>query len=269
MSTPAEQAAVTPSKALAVQDDKPVEAFGNAAGFALAQRIATALSESTLVPEAYRKNVPNCLIAVEMAARINCSPLMVMQNLHVIKGRPSWASVFIIASINSCGRYSPLRFHVQGTGDGLSCVARAVELKTGEILEGPAVSIAMAKAEGWYNRDGSKWKTLPELMLRYRAASFFGRLYAPEMLLGMQASEEVYDAIEGEVVHAPAPPTGVAAAKELLREAAAPEPPVMMPDTPATVAPRAPRKTAAEPEPAPTPAPPDMFPPEEEAGVRG
>lgn len=212
--TPAAAPAHSSSTAIALTDDKPVEAFGSAAGFALGQRIAGALAKSSLVPEAYRENVPNALIAVEMAARIGCSPLMVMQNLDIIQGRPSWRSTFIIASINTCGRYSPLRFKMTGEGDTRSCTATAIELKTGELLEGPEVSIAMAKAEGWYGRNGSKWKTLPELMLRYRAAAFFGRLYAPEMLLGMHTAEEVGDVID--VTPEPEPARGVAGAKELL-----------------------------------------------------
>lgn len=207
-------APVTDRKELALADNKPVEAFGSAAGFALGQRIAKALTESSLVPEAYRGNVPNALIAVEMAARIGCSPLMVMQNLDIIQGRPSWRSTFIIASINTCGRYSPLRFKMAGEGETRSCTATAIELKTGELLEGPEVSIAMAKAEGWYGRNGSKWKTLPELMLRYRAAAFFGRLYAPEMLLGMHTADELVDVID--VTPEPEPARGVAGAKELL-----------------------------------------------------
>lgn len=199
-----------------------MEVFSNKANFELAQRMATALSQSSLVPEAYRGNIPNCLIVLEMANRIGCSPLMAAQNLYVIQGRPSWSSSFIIASINSCKRFSPLRFDVSGEGMNRKCVAWAVELKTGERLDSPEVSMAMAKAEGWYDKNGSKWKTMPDLMLRYRAASFFGRLYAPEMLLGMQAAEEVGDIIDVTPTRAEAQ-TGVAGAKAMLAEPAAAE----------------------------------------------
>ena len=34
---------------------------------------------------------------------------------------------------------------------------------------------------------------MPELMFQYRAASFFGRLYAPDILKGMQTVDEVKD----------------------------------------------------------------------------
>ena len=159
------------------------------AQFEHAQRIAKVLSSSDLVPTTYKNNVANTLVALEMANRMGASPLMVMQNLHIIHGRPSWGSSFIIASLNSCGRFSTLRFQ----GDANKCKAVATDKQTGEVLEGPTVSLEMAKAEGWLTKTGSKWITMPELMLKYRAAAFFGRLYAPEVLMGMQTTEEIVD----------------------------------------------------------------------------
>ena len=171
-----------------------ITAFSSAASFEAAQRMALALCSSNIVPEQYRgkDNIGNAIVALEMAQRIGASPLAVMQNLNIIHGRPSWSSTFIIAALNSCGRFSPLRFDVAGDGDDKSCVAWATD-RAGERLEGPPASIAMAKAEGWFAKNGSKWKTMPELMLRYRAAAFFGRLYAPDVLNGMHATEEVED----------------------------------------------------------------------------
>lgn len=171
-----------------------ITAFSNAASFESAQRMALALVSSNIVPEQYRgkENLGNAIVALEMAQRIGASPLAVMQNLNIIHGRPSWSSTFIIAALNSCGRFAPVRFEVTGEGDDRSCIAWTTD-KTGERLEGPPASIAMAKAEGWFAKNGSKWKTMPELMLRYRAAAFFGRLYAPDVLNGMHATEEVED----------------------------------------------------------------------------
>jgi hypothetical protein len=34
---------------------------------------------------------------------------------------------------------------------------------------------------------------MPELMIRYRAAAFWGRLYASDLLLGLQTQEEAID----------------------------------------------------------------------------
>lgn len=168
-------------------------AFASAGAFELAQRMAKALASSDLVPPQYRNNVSNTLLALEIAQRIGASPLMVMQNLNIIHGKPSWSSQFIIAAINSCGRFSPLRFRVEGEGEARVVTAYALEKGTGEVLDGPPVSIAMAKAEGWMAKTGSKWATMPDLMLRYRAAAFFGRLYAPDVLMGVYTADEIVE----------------------------------------------------------------------------
>lgn len=170
-----------------------VSVYNDAGNFEHAQRVAKSLSVATFVPEAYRGNVANCLVAIEMANRLQMPPLMVMQNLHIIHGRPSWSSSFLIAAVNSSGRFTPLTFRMSGDGDNRQCIAVATDKATGEVLEGVPVSIAMAKAEGWYTKNGSKWKTMPELMLRYRAAAFFSRLYCPEITMAMHTAEEQQD----------------------------------------------------------------------------
>lgn len=179
---------------LITQDTQIIQAgFQSKDGFELLQRMAKMLAASDLVPQQFKGNIANCVIGLEMAQRMNASPLSVMQNLYIVHGKPSWSAQFITAAINSTGSFSPLRFEVRGEGDGKTVVAWALEKATGERLEGPPVSISMAKAEGWYDKNGSKWKTMPDLMLRYRAATYFGRLYAPEVLMGMKTAEEQED----------------------------------------------------------------------------
>ena len=176
--------------------------------FEQAQRQAKALSASDLVPQQYKNNVANTLVALEIANRIGASPLMVMQNLHIIHGRPSWSSTFVIAAINGSGKFTALRF-VGDLAKGIKAVCQ--EKATGETLEGPTVTMEMAKAEGWLDKAGSKWKTMPELMMRYRAAAFFGRLYAPEITMGMHSTEEVIDIQHEE-------PKAVAAINEAIKK---------------------------------------------------
>lgn len=229
-----------------LKNPQPIEAklpaiapgFGSLQSFELMQRAAKLLSSSTLVPAAYRAvtekldkfgnvkertenphAVANCVIAINMAQRMKADELMVMQNLYIVEGRPSWSSQWIIAAINGCGRFSPLRFEIKVLGhkdvkrtetywennerksrdqvvkvNDMVCIAWAVEKETRERIESPAVSIEMAVKEGWYTKNGSKWQTMPEVMLRYRTASFFGKLYAPELLMGLQTVEELQDA---------------------------------------------------------------------------
>ena len=214
--------------------------FGSLKSFELMQRMAGLLCASTLVPVQYRavvekldrygnvkerKENPNALanavVALNMAQRMGADPLMIMQNLYVIEGRPSWSSQFIVAAINGCGRFTPLRFALKELGQksveysetfwengqrqnravvvdiaDVECIAWALELGSGERLESPPVTIELAVKEGWYTKNGSKWQTMPQVMLRYRSASFFGKLYAPELLMGLKTVEEEQDIIE-------------------------------------------------------------------------
>lgn len=180
-------------KELAIKTDS---IFSSISSFEDGQRIAKGLASSDLVPANYKNNIPNTMIALEMANRLKISPFEVMQNLDIIKGKPSWSSTFIIASINSCGRFKPLRFEFVGTPktDEYGCRAYTEDLD-GNKLVGPTVTWAMVKSEGWLSKTGSKWQTMPELMFQYRAASFFGRLYAPDILKGMQTVDEVKDVV--------------------------------------------------------------------------
>lgn len=226
------------------------------------QRIAVPLAESDFVPAAYKGKIGNCVIAVEMAARLGVLPLTVMQNLCVVNGNPTWKSRFLIGCVNACGRYSTLNYRITMDGtvgdvkykawqkdekgknhevlkpferpqlDNLVCVAFATEKETGNVLTSTPVSIRMAIEEGWYSKSGSKWPTMPEQMLRYRAASFWVSTFAPEMAMGLRTEEEQRDIVDVEYeevkeeqpASAPKPkPTSAAVedAKQKLRNRAA------------------------------------------------
>ena len=204
--------APTPT-ALAVATPQPLSApgpaavdissgvFSGIAAFEAAQRMAQALCTSTMVPSEYRgqQGLSNSLIALEIAARMGLSPLVVMQNMTPIHGKPSWSSSFLIATVNASGRFSPLRFVFDDKNSPTSCYAVARDKATGELLEGETISIAMAKCEGWWSRpdrhgkETSKWQSMTGQMLRYRAAAFWVKVYCPEISLGLMTQEEVAD----------------------------------------------------------------------------
>lgn len=212
----------------ALTTTQPAGVFSGIQAFEDAQRIAKALASSTLIPQQFQgqQGFANCLVALNIARRMQMDPLMVMQNLHIIHGRPSWSSQFIIGLINGCGRFSPLRYEITGKGDTLACIAVATELSSGQELRGPEVTMAMAKKEGWATKAGSKWQTMPELMIRYRAAAFWGRLYIPDLLVGIQTQEEVIDVETVDVTPAAAPmPVTVSELNAKLKEPAAQEEP--------------------------------------------
>lgn len=180
-------------------DDRQISFFSNIRSFEDGQRMAAMLSKSLIIPKNYQNNVADCFLAMELAVRLQTSPFVVMQNTYVIDGKPSFSAQFVIGKINSCGRFSPLRFKFDGDGDDYHCFAYAKDLETGETVNGPKVSIRMAKGEGWwskknkYGKECSKWQTMPELMMQYRAGSFFSRMYIPDLFMGMSTTEELID----------------------------------------------------------------------------
>lgn len=171
--------------------------FGSIDGFMALQRMANMFASSNLVPDDFKGNIGNAAIVLDMAIRMKANPLSIFQNLYLIHGRPSWSAQFLIATCNQCGRFSALRYKFQGEEgtDSWGCRATATEFSTGEKLEGPLVTIGIAKSEGWYNKNGSKWKSMPELMLRYRAASWFVRAFAPELAMGLPEKTELEDTV--------------------------------------------------------------------------
>lgn len=181
----------------------PISLFDFGSNFGKACSFAETLSKSKIIPDTFQGNPASCLIALDMANRMRRNPLEVMQAMYVVHGKPSFSSSFLISLINSCGFYEPLRFRFEGEGEGRSCMAWTVDRRTGETVEGPVVSIKMAREEGWFAKPGSKWKTMPEVMLRYRAASFFSRAYCPDLTGGFHSSEEVQDTESLTVATAP------------------------------------------------------------------
>lgn len=215
--------------------------FFDPAQFQTVQRISKLFASSKLVPAMYQiggmvkkgkdaqpisepEAIANCLIALDIASRINAAPLMVMQNLAIIEGRPSWSSKFLIATVNTCGRFEPLKFKFIEKGnigkfnyteyvwngsykqamtkefDGskmkdVECIAYTTKKGDTEVLESSPISLRMAIDEGWYTKNGSKWRTMPKQMLMYRAASFWTNAYAPELSMGMRTIEEQQDIV--------------------------------------------------------------------------
>jgi hypothetical protein len=201
--------------------ENSIQPFSTKENFEQAWRMAKCLSSSTIVPKAYQgeDNVGNCMIALEMASRINMSPIMTMQNLYVVYGNTGWSSKFLIACVNTCGKFkTPLRYEYKGkeNTDEWSCRAYAVD-NADEKLYGSWVSIGMAKKEGWYTKSGSKWQTMPELMMQYRAGAFFQRAYVPEISMGMVSAEELQDT-KGKIIDLE--PSDYSELKEEFKEAA-------------------------------------------------
>jgi len=183
----------TQPERLVVVDNSEFSAYLDSAKFDHLWRVANVFSRSDIVPEQYRGKPENCMISLAMAVRVGIDPMMMLQNSYIVHGRPGIEAKLAIALINSSNTFTgPLQYKYADEGMKRSCTAYATSKANGEVCE-QTVNIEMAKAEGWYDKKGSKWKTLPDLMLAYRSAMFLARLYCPEVLMGMQTTEELHD----------------------------------------------------------------------------
>ena len=157
-------------------------------------RAAQMLSQTSIIPQSYQGKPQDCFVAIEMANRMGVSPMVVMQNMYVVKGKPSWAGQACTMLINSCGKFKDVK-HIY-TGEkgkpNRGCYVTATRISDGSQVDGVEVTMQMAQSEGWTSN--SKWRNMPELMLAYRASAFFARVYCPEAMMGVQTAEEVYDA---------------------------------------------------------------------------
>lgn len=159
-----------------------------------AWRFACALAESSIVPSRYANKPGDCLIALDLSMRLRTSYLAVMQHVYSVKGRPAMEAVLSTALTNQSGLFmDPLEYEVEGErveNDAYRVRAFATRKSTGTVLYGPWISWKLVKAEGWLNKEGSKWKTMPEQMFHYRAASWFERRHCPEVSMGMLTPDE-------------------------------------------------------------------------------
>lgn len=207
---PQQQTAVAPREKAIVVDTGQFANLMDTARFEHIQRVGTMYANSNMVPDHFKGKQADCVIAVEMALRLGLHPFSLMQSIYVVHGKPGMEAKMVIALINSSGIFvGPLQYKLEGEGAKRQCTAFAVDKSSGQMCEA-VCSMEMAKAEGWIDKAGSKWKTLPDLMLQYRAASFFGRLFAPQVLFGMATKEELDDFNEKDVTpaaEAPGPRT--------------------------------------------------------------
>lgn len=170
--------------------------------FALLQRQARMFACSPLVPDHLRKGPPevamaNCYIALTLAEAMGEVPLIVMQNIHFVHGVAGFKSEYKIARANRSGIFTGrIDWRIDKTDPkNMKATAFAILKDTGEEVAFTC-DLEMARAEGWTSN--KKYQTMPEVMLRYRSASFLIRFYAGDVMLGYQTIEEMEDVVYAE-----------------------------------------------------------------------
>lgn len=156
-----------------------------------AYNLASFLCQASNIPQAYQNRPADCMIAIDMAERMNVSPMFVFQNMFVVKGKPSWSGQACKALIDNCGKFRNAKHVYFGEGDNHGCYIEAIRTDSNEVVRGVAVTVAMAKAENWWQN--KKWQNMTDLMLGYRAATFFARIHCPELLMGLATEGEADD----------------------------------------------------------------------------
>lgn len=200
-----------------VREGHELSPFADNESFKRIFDIGKMFASSQLVPQNYQGKAMDCTIAVDMANRIGVSPMMVMQNLYVVQGKPSWSGQACMSMIRANKEFKNVRIKYTGEPgtDTWGCRVEAEYSNTGEKVIGTTVTIGMAKQEKWYEKSGSKWKTMPEQMLAYRAAAFFARVYTPNTLMGVYVEGEPEDMSKRERVETTNPFVELASVDEV------------------------------------------------------
>lgn len=265
------------------REERVVAGFETMQGFELLQRQGKMLSQCSMLPANFKNNIPDCAIALEMSARMGyaVSPLLILQSIVTVHGKPTFEAKFVIGLLKSRCGYRRFDYEMSGKvgdagevrrtprigrdgkpvldkngnpifdneiiRDGRTCLAYAID-RDGNRIEGVPISMAMAKVEGWYDKNGSKWQTMPELMLRYRAATFFKNIHCPEITMGFRTSDEAIDIDpEVEIIDEAKPKQKLFKAKKTTEKAEEPaqDETVAEPENPAATPAEAPKKDGA------------------------
>lgn len=176
-----------------VADFSNGEIFNSSDSFSLASTMAKTMAMSTIVPMQFQKNPANCMVAISQSQKLGVDPFTVMNNMYLIQGKISWKSEFLIAMINASGKFDTELQFEEEEKDGKPYACTCYTFKDGRKISGIKVTMDMADKEGWTKKNGSKWINLPQLMLRYRAATFFARFNSPELTSGLYTKEEYED----------------------------------------------------------------------------
>ena len=151
-------------------------------------RVSKAFSMSGMVPGHFQGKPEACMVALMYAQQLGEHPMVMFQEVSIINGRPNTSARFAISRANKSGLLQgPVTWKSKGQDQALEVTASAVMRETGEVITA-TVTMKEAKADGWTRN--SKYQSIPEQMLRWRAATRLINLYMPEVLFGLGVREE-------------------------------------------------------------------------------
>lgn len=147
-----------------------------------------ALAASNLLPAQYRGKPENVLYAIEFGRSLGVEPIVAINQVHLIDGKPS-ASAGLVSALVRKARHR-LRIWVERDDRGqlLRAVATIVRQDDPDFEFRAEWTIARAQAAGVTGK--SVWKNYPEAMLKARAITEVAREACEEALNGIGYTPE-------------------------------------------------------------------------------
>jgi len=144
--------------------------------------LAKAFADSKMVPEQFKKSVGDCYIAINLASRYRMDPWTLMQEMHIVQGKPFMSGKLSAAILNH-SLADPLRPEYSGDGD-----EREIVLTGRPEGEEKPLSVKLKVKDA--KTANEQWKKNPDQMLMYAGARMWGRRYTPDILLGIVFDDE-------------------------------------------------------------------------------
>lgn len=157
-----------------------------------AMTFADLIAKSSFCPDAMKGKGGDVLIAMQMGAEIGLSPMQALQNIAVIRGRPTlWGDAALAVIMAHPCYVSHREWHEGSIKYGTRIAYCGITRKNSE-EEIKSFSMDDAKSAGLWGKTGV-WSQYPDRMLQMRARSFAIRDKFADALRGISCREEVED----------------------------------------------------------------------------
>lgn len=170
-------------RAKTMREMREIKPFESKDGFEAAQRMGKLLTMSNIISGDWRNNIANAVVAIDLSNKTGIPAMTIANHIYVVKGHVGFSAEFYRAIIHGSGRFIDL-ISYQMNSEESACRVYMTDTK-GEIKYGSWYTVDMAKAEGLYSKNGSKWLIMPEVMLKARAATLFAKDYVSDIYLGL------------------------------------------------------------------------------------
>lgn len=145
-------------------------------------RYAEALSGASLLPDSYRGKPANLLLALEYGGALGIAPMVAVQEIHIIKGKPTLSALLQAALVRRAGH------KLRVTGDHTSATCQIIRSDDPDFTFETTWTLDRAKAAGLLTNDS--WRKYPDNMLKARAISECVRNACPDVIAGFGYTPE-------------------------------------------------------------------------------